>query len=326
MTTIGAIAGAVAAIKALWPTPDPENSAHVVARTASPMSLREYISRLENSLTQEIFRNDVLSIQESSSAADNTPTAGTDQATTEIPTCEDPGDVCETAAPSGTVSSESGSNPTSKGSGAPSLTTPTTSSAAFRTLGSGFKKSPGLTQDRMNTVARLLSGYTAICRDLPHTASCAHTLLRLARGVGSQQISSNTICALIHGVTLDSNGEPVLPKVAAQRIVKIFRDARQDSAKQPTGVLVSVDLELVGLRGKTLLLSWSMWRSGDGAQLHDEWLNTYLAYQLEPTTEHDTTTVDLWVPLPAAPGPYYIRTDLIADGTRLASDDSLPFS
>lgn len=43
------------------------------------------------------------------------------------------------------------------------------------------------------------------------------------------------------------------------------------------------------------------------------------------TTEDDTGSLDVWVPLPVAPGPYFIRLILASDGARLASMDSSPF-
>jgi hypothetical protein len=57
----------------------------------------------------------------------------------------------------------------------------------------------------------------------------------------------------------------------------------------------------------------------------DRWLNRNLAYRLEATTDRDTTSLDLWVPLPRSPGPYFIRVNLTAADATLASADSQPF-
>jgi hypothetical protein len=87
---------------------------------------------------------------------------------------------------------------------------------------------------------------------------------------------------------------------------------------------VTADLELAGLRGKPVLLSWSMWQQGGNKRLYGDWLNRNLAYRLEATTDRDTT-LDLWIPLPKAPGPYFVRVDLTAGRSTLASADSQPF-
>jgi len=127
------------------------------------------------------------------------------------------------------------------------------------------------------------------------------------------------------GSALDLQGNPVSPDVAAERVVKVLKDARTTRRKEPLGAVVSVDVELAGLRGKPVLLSWSMWQPTGEARLYGSWLNRNLAYRLKATTDRDTTTLDLWVPLPKPPGPYFIRIQLTADGAPRASTDSEPF-
>jgi hypothetical protein len=148
-----------------------------------------------------------------------------------------------------------------------------------------------------------------------------------------------SIVAVITANTTDENGNPVAPDVAAQQVIRILKDARttsgdqssqdQDSANQPVGeplgVVVSADLELAGLRGRPVLLSWSMWQQGGKKRLLGSWLNRNLAFRLEASTDDDTTSVDLWIPLPKAPGQYFIRATLTADQSTLASADSQPF-
>jgi hypothetical protein len=132
----------------------------------------------------------------------------------------------------------------------------------------------------------------------------------------------------------DQKGNPVPPDVAAEQVLKVLRDTRRTGGEQPggeqpkgepLGVVVSADLELVGLRGKPVLLSWSMWQQGGTKRLFGNWLNRNLAYRLVATTDHDTTALDMWIPLPKAPGPYFIRVNLTADRSPLASGDSPPF-
>jgi hypothetical protein len=139
--------------------------------------------------------------------------------------------------------------------------------------------------------------------------------------------------------SVDPEGNPVPPAVAAERVVSVLKDARRTQGKEsgggeptgqepegePLGVVVTADLNLVGLRGKPVLLSWSMWQQGGKKRLYGTWLNRNLAYRLEATTDHDATTLDLWVPLPKTSGPYFVRIDLTASGLPLASADSQPF-
>jgi hypothetical protein len=127
------------------------------------------------------------------------------------------------------------------------------------------------------------------------------------------------------GHALDLEGNPVAPGVAAERVIKVLKDARTTRRKEPLGVVVSVDVELAGLRGKPVLLSWSMWQQSGDTRLYGNWLNRNLAYRLEATTDRDTTTFDLWVPLPKPPGPYFIRIQLTVNGSARASTDSQPF-
>jgi hypothetical protein len=99
----------------------------------------------------------------------------------------------------------------------------------------------------------------------------------------------------------------------------------RDEDAEPLGVVVIADVELVGLRGKPVTLSWSMWQTGGDVRLHGDWLNNNLAYRLKAVTDHDTVTIDLWVPLPRPPGPYLVQVDINAESARLASAHSEPF-
>jgi hypothetical protein len=124
---------------------------------------------------------------------------------------------------------------------------------------------------------------------------------------------------------LDPNKQPVPPDVAADRYGQMFPDARKDENGKSLGVVVSPDVELIGLRGKELLLSWRIWPKDSKTQLSDKWATSYPGCSLTPTTNHDTTTCDLWVPLPEPRGPYVIRFTLTAGQAILDSADSPPF-
>jgi hypothetical protein len=127
------------------------------------------------------------------------------------------------------------------------------------------------------------------------------------------------------------DGKPVDPEVPAERIVELLRDTRRASddvsgASEPLGVIVTADIELLGLRGRPVLLSWEMYQQEGARRLHGDWLNTNLAYRLVAEAESDATTQDIWIPLPRPAGPFFVRVLAKVDGTRLDSEDSEPFA
>jgi hypothetical protein len=117
---------------------------------------------------------------------------------------------------------------------------------------------------------------------------------------------------------------------AAERLVELFGEVRTTADQsggnsEPLGAVVTANVELVGLRGEPVLLSWSIWQVGGTERLYGQWLTTNPAYQLTATRERDTTAVNLWIPLPTAPGPYLVRLDLMLGGSPLTSEDTHPF-
>ena len=108
---------------------------------------------------------------------------------------------------------------------------------------------------------------------------------------------------------IDEDGNPVAPEVAAARVVELLGETRTVDAgagkREPLGAVVDVNVELEGLRGQPVLLSWSIWQQGGETRLFENWLGTTAVYQLEDTSDHDTASFDLWVPTPREPGSYY---------------------
>ena len=99
-----------------------------------------------------------------------------------------------------------------------------------------------------------------------------------------------------------------------------------DSTKrQPLGELISVDLELAGLQGQPVFLSWSIFQKDGPGQLSGRWLNSFVAFRLEATTNDDSGTLEMWIPLPKPKEPYFIRLALTTGSASLASTDSDPF-
>ncbi len=140
---------------------------------------------------------------------------------------------------------------------------------------------------------------------------------------------------------VNSHDEPVPAVAATNSIIGILGQTRTVDArpsgpsgapsgpsgapnaqKDPLGELINVNLELVGLRGQQVLLSWSIFQTGGHDNLFGKWLRDFVAYRLEATTNDDTGTLEMWIPLPRPPGPYIIRLSLTANGAGLASANS----
>jgi hypothetical protein len=95
---------------------------------------------------------------------------------------------------------------------------------------------------------------------------------------------------------------------------------------QPLGELISVDMELVGLQGQPVVLSWSIFQKDGPSHLSAKWIGNFVAYRLDATTNDDTGTLEMWIPLPKQHGPYFVRLTLITGaGASLASMDSSLF-
>ena len=98
------------------------------------------------------------------------------------------------------------------------------------------------------------------------------------------------------------------------------------SKRVPLGELVSVNVELVGLEGQPVMLSWSIFQEGGQTNLFGNWLSGHIvAFRLEATTNDDTATLEMWIPLPKLPGPFFIQLSLATDNAGLASAASGPF-
>jgi hypothetical protein len=128
----------------------------------------------------------------------------------------------------------------------------------------------------------------------------------------------------------DGPGKLVSPQIAARRVAAIIGQTQTtETARhrpEPMGEIISVDLELIGLRGRPVYLGWSIYPSNGRTSLYGKWLDRFVAYQLEATTDDDTGTAEVWVPLPKGTGSYFVRFTLSTDGSDLNSDDSGSFS
>jgi len=132
-------------------------------------------------------------------------------------------------------------------------------------------------------------------------------------------------------LTPDAPGDVAVSAAdAARHIATVLKETRtgtqqSDGKAEPLGVRISVNIELTGLRDKQLALTWSVFKRSGYAPLPDEWLRAFYSYRLKASTDHDTGTVDFWVPIPKAAGKYFVSVVLTKDGTQLHSAESPDF-
>jgi hypothetical protein len=135
----------------------------------------------------------------------------------------------------------------------------------------------------------------------------------------------------IIAASADGPGKLVRPEVAAKRVNAILQQTETTTnttghKPEPLGEVVSVNIELTGLRGHAIYLGWSIYPANGRTSLYGRWLNRFIAYRLEATTDDDTGSMDLWIPLPKTAGSYFARITLFTAEADLASEDSRPFS
>lgn len=278
VVALGAVAGAITAMKALWPAPDPpdpEDSAHLSIRVISQVRLSDYARRLE-SVQPQGFRR--VQPTDTTNADPTVESTGNPTESTEIP-------------------------PTTSGS----ETSQTTSDP------------PGAeVQLRQQPDPRTVDEITKeVVRQAPYCRRLA------ARGCGTARAALRVLAEQSVGDTADA--AEIDPRVAAERVLEILEDARRTAELEPIGAIVTVDAVLVGLRDRPVELTWAMWHETGGQRLHPEWFSKHLAYQLLAATDHDSATVQLWVPLPTMPGPFLVDVEATLEGDGIASDRSDPF-
>jgi len=309
--TVGALATAVAAVLSLWPEPDPENGARFLSVHTTPgVPFDEFRQRLTSGHAQGIGIQDrprewAIARQVANQSADVQP-----------PGSADPTDVPVPGSSQGEPSAPPATSPAPEpeGTAPPATATPAPTLTASKPARPTLNLANGVPADR---IARFTKEVCA--------------------GVQIKEPDIDVPCkpaspaeSVFPGVALDRRGDLVDPEVAVERVARLFNETRTSRSTSgridPLGVVVTVDFELVGLRGRPIELSWSMWQTGGNARLYGEWLNTNLAYRVEPTSDRDTASLDIWIPLPKAPGSYYVRPILIADGATIASVATDPFS
>ena len=123
----------------------------------------------------------------------------------------------------------------------------------------------------------------------------------------------------------DKDGDPLTPHEAAKRLAKALDkvEAEHDRKhRNPLGWVVAVNLDISGLDGEPLLLTWSL----DGLDVPLTWRSDTVAYRLMPTTDHDGGSVEVWVPDLKRRGVYLVNLELArgSDGVVLYRGDPVP--
>jgi len=319
--SVGAVAGAVVSLVSFWPDPDPADIARFtsVQVTTTQMPLSEYRRRVTTHAVPD----------DAGHPADRVSLAlvpDPDPAATGDP---DP-DPATGPAPDATGDPEPGSTtgPAPDPSGGPGA------GADRRKAG----PSP-VTTDAGGGTSRVND--PAAAQPLREEVD-DRTADEAANRAGSEALADGLIVEKSPAVVdvlrnlapvVTEDGRPVDAVTAAERIVEVLKDSCRrvpdgsggSTVSEPLGAVVRADVELQGMRDRTVALSWSMWERDGGGRLHGDWLNDNLAYRLRAGTEHDTTSLDLWVPLPRETGPYVIRTTLRVDGVAIAGSETEPF-
>ncbi|MGN9912815.1 hypothetical protein ACTMTJ_35300 [Phytohabitans sp. LJ34] len=293
----GALASAVAAIVSLWPAPDPANAAAFHAVRITPeVPFSEYRQRIATAhgTGEDTFGMGGLHLAAAATAATGEPAPEWPPEPAPEPSDTAPPADATSVPPTTSAPESSPVEPA-----APLLQGSAVEVEPSADKGQTLRVDPRRICDHMKTFA-------SACRANP--------------GLAAQYADSTLPSASpTHGVEQEERG--------AAGVDNIFQQARKVPAdeSEPLGVVVTVELELTGMRDRPAHLSWSMWQQGGARRLHGEWLNTNLAYRLVATSDRDTASLDFWIPLPPEHGAYFIRSVLAVDGATVASADSETF-
>ena len=359
--SIGALAGAITAVLALilplLPKPSPENVARFVSvRTLSQVTLSEFPQRSAVFGLQSAGHRQrqgpalaVATVGQSSPP----PTGQGDAGTTPSPT---PSVTTPSPTPSVTVPppTPSVTTPTSTWTTPPPCATSSTETASpsgtpsmHCTAPPTVTASPSVPSSPTET-----SSPTGAIKSLPpvgmsplEAVAYASRVAGLVENLAPKLVlppfnCKGSECPVIRLLRIGCTtplGQVVKVPACAHTIAGILKDSASEPAesdsqgnggrakKQPLGELVSVNLQLVGLQGQPVFLSWSIFQERGPSHLSGKWLKNFVAYRLEATTADDTGTLEMWIPLPRKHGPYFVRLTLTTGGASLASTDSGPF-
>lgn len=361
----GAIAGAITAILALvlpfLPKSSPENVARFISVEAlAPIPLNQYLQRstvinlrsayysleanphldtvVVGQSPPELIPRDATS---TTSIPTLTPTTAPAQTPTSTPTATSTPTPASTPTPTPTSTANTSSPCASTSETAPSAaaatpdcttapvgagsragtSSPNTRIKSLPPLGMSPRQVVAYTNNVDNLVQRTIPGlHFSPCRS--SKSNCVWAMINIAGCLNKSTslLLSTVACAEKAAVLL--SGDTRSLGTGSQ---SGGSQGGSGSHLQPLGELVSADLELAGLKGQPVFLSWSIFPENGSTQLSGKWLGEFVSYRLVATTEDDTGTVTMWIPLPKQRGPYFIHLMLETGTADLASADSGPF-
>ncbi|SFN90384.1 hypothetical protein [Mycetocola miduiensis] len=116
-----------------------------------------------------------------------------------------------------------------------------------------------------------------------------------------------------------NEGKQVPPEELATILAEAF--AEVEAIEDPTGLdplgwTVAVRLNLEGVKGVPVLLTWSL----DGVDVPENWKADKLAYRVIASTPHDAGSVELWIPDLSVPGTYNVNVKLVFESNGETAD------
>ena len=298
--TAGALAGAFAAISALW-APDPEQSAEIDALTLDRgVSLETYTIRHGGTALAPSAHLQLAAVTlaqaETVPAEPSEPPAVEDEAPTTTPTAPTTEPETTTTGPEPS-STEPGSTDQPPGSS---------------DLRDGLREG----------MSRVLTEPETAGLEIPQTCVKSPT---------------DPLCGahfLIDIEPADEHGpegdDPV--EAVAERVTQIFRNIRTGPVDQATGkrplmgVGVNFDVSLTGFSGRSVNVYWSLHRIHNGVDRTPvDWLTDQHVQVLHPHATTDKASPEFWAPLPKGKGSYFIRVEVNAGDTRIAVADTPHF-
>ena len=343
--TAGALAGAVTAIRSLLPGPDLlDNATFTSGEVRSPERLSDFVSREQINLHSQLSP---------------TPRQTTPQVVLALAQATVSPGAADIATPteSSATPTESSATPT-ESSTSPTTATPTSSGSSSSASGSATvtsSSSPDISAPSTLTIPPIVQISAGernhLIRDMIRQHALDPYRLQGLAGPDTQPSPSPTTSVQpfspqsahpsyvtvqpVPGLTpiVDDQGRPLPPAVSAAKLAARLNAGRSvpfqaKSAKlDPVGALVTVNVEFEGLRGQSLLLFWRLFPADGALPLPKGWWKTTVAYRLTPGTDHDSASLDMWVPLPKARGPYTLDVILAleSNGARLASYETADF-
>lgn len=315
--TIGAFAGAVAAVIALLPKSADTFEASFTNVTAEPgVSLEHYDvelvgegdrslrrSRSSASMPVAVYRlaADIAAppgLAGADAEAEGEPAEESSTTSTETTSAasEAPGETSSTsssasnASTSGTLSSTSSTETASSSSPPPASATPID--------GAQVAEGTGAPEAERHSVIRRLERTS-----LPSAKGCLSPCE--TRWLGGTHHSPNGLNAFIDHELVYHD-----PIMAAHALAARFASCRlkvEGHRQSPLGAMVTYNLTLSGFAGRWLTVLWSLESTTSGQQVPRCWWREVNAEQIKPTVDHRSFSGEFWVPMPNEPGDYRIH-------------------